>query len=125
MLSDKDIELAKPRTDYNLESPHHEHNDCIRIAYEWFDAQNKISNKSSRGYALKHLIEEWAGRYVSQSDVSVAAELHPDIHGKYPFFNISARLTEPSISRLERISEAFKHSSYREGHNPDDYKVNE
>jgi len=125
MLSDEEIDIAKSRTNYNLESPHHEHGDCIRIAYEWLDAQKRTKNKTSRGYALKHLIEAWAGRYVSQSDVSVAAELHPSIHGKYPFLNISARLTEPSISRLEEMKEAFKHSNYREDHDPTDYKTHE
>lgn len=125
MITDKDIELAKQRTDYNSDLPNHEHNDCIRIAYEWLDAQNIISNISSRKYDLKHLIEEWAGRYVSKTDVLVAAEMHPGINGKYPFFNISSRLTEPSLSRLEGIGEAFNHSNYRDGHNPRKYKIQE
>ncbi len=114
MISDQEIEDAKLRTEYKLESKHHEHNDCIRIAYEWLDAQKKTKDKSQKAYALKHLIEKWGGRYVSTSDVCVAAELHPEIHGIYPFFNISARLTEPSMQRLSGISEAMKHDNYRE-----------
>jgi hypothetical protein len=125
MLSKEAIEQAKLRTDYNLESPLHQHLDCIRIAYEWLDAQKKTKNKSSKGFALKHLIEAWAGRYVSQSDVSVAAELHPEIKGKYPFFNISSRLTEPSATRLDEIGEAFEHDNYCENHDPSDYKYHE
>ena len=42
--------------------------------------------------------------YVSRSDVEVAATLHPKIIGEYPFYNISARLTEPSTGRLMNIS---------------------
>lgn len=42
MITDKQIELAKHKTNYNPDSPYHEHNDSIRIAYEWLDAQKKI-----------------------------------------------------------------------------------
>jgi len=52
---------------------------------------------------IKHLIEEWAGRYVSQSDVEAAAELRPKIRGKYPRFNISRHLVLPSNVRLANI----------------------
>jgi hypothetical protein len=52
------------------------------------------------------MIEKWGGRYVSQSDVEVAAELHSKIKGSYPYFNISARLTRPSDARLANIAEA-------------------
>jgi hypothetical protein len=46
-------------------------------------------------------------RYVSRDDVEVAAFLHPDIEGEYPFYNISRRLTLPDIKRLAEIPEAF------------------
>jgi hypothetical protein len=59
-----------------------------------------------RSRPLKHFIEKWGGRYVSQSDVEVAAELHPKIKGTYPYFNISARLTRPSDARLNNIHQA-------------------
>ena len=74
--------------------------------------------------ALKHIIEAWGGRYVSTSDVEVAATLHPEIRGTYPHFNISARLTEPSKNRLAGISEAFKHD-YNARHDPKTYSVQE
>ncbi|BCS94749.1 hypothetical protein DSLASN_03810 [Desulfoluna limicola] len=123
-LSDTEIERAKNKTKYSLDSAHHEHNDCIRIAYEWLDAQEKIKNPTTKTYALKHIIEKWAGRYVSTSDVEVAAVMHPDINGTYPHFNISARLTEPSIKRLKALPEAFKHS-YRDRYDPSVYKLHE
>ncbi|WP_341936258.1 hypothetical protein [Marinimicrobium sp. C2-29] len=124
-LTDEEIEAAKSSTDYNLDAQLHEHNDCIRIAYEWLDAQKKIKTIPKFGVTSKHLIESWAGRYISQSDVSVAAELHPEVFGKYPRFNISKMLVEPSTSRLEDIAESFKHSNYRETHRPKRYKSQE
>lgn len=125
MISDKDIVTAKHRTQYTLDSEHHEHNDCIRIAYQWLDAQKKLKRKTSTPNELKHLIEKWGGRYVSTSDVCVAAELHPEIHGVYPFFNISSRLTEPATERLIDISEAMKHGNYRESYDSTAYKIHE
>lgn len=123
MLSDEEIDEAKKQIRYSLpDGGHHQHNDCIRIAYEWLDAQKKIKTTSRKGYALKHLIEKWGGRYVSTSDVEVAAFLHPDIEGEYPHFNISARLTMPSDQRLKNISEAFKHNNYRKSFDPSLYK---
>lgn len=108
MLTDKQIEQAKKTTQYSLgDDIVHEHNDCIRMAYEWLDAQKKIKGPTSRTYAIKHMIERWCGRYISRSDVDVAAHMHPEIHGQYPHFNFSARLTRPSKVRLTGISEAF------------------
>ena len=114
MLSDETIERAKNefRGSYT-EIAHHEHNDCIRIAYEWLDAQKKIKGTTHRSFALKHIIEKWGGRYVSQSDVEIAAHLHPDVIGTYPMFNISSRLTRPNDRRLIGVSEAFR-QDYRE-----------
>ena len=108
MLTDKQIEEAKQATVYSLGNDIlHEHNDCIRMAYEWLDAQKKTKGRSTKTYALKHMIERWCGRYISTSDVDVAAHMHPEIHGKYPYFNISARLIRPSNDRLNGLSEAF------------------
>jgi hypothetical protein len=106
MITAREISDAKERTDYGNEKVLHEHDDCIRIAYEWLDAQAKTKNVTKHRFALKHIIENWGGRYVSQSDVEVAAELHPDIRGSYPYFNISARLTLPSRARLADIFQA-------------------
>ena len=94
------------------------------MAYEWLDAQKKTKNPTTKARPLKHIIEKWAGRYVSTTDVDVAAFLHPKIHGIYPHFNISARLTEPSVSRLEGISEAFK-QDYRDRFDPSVYSAHE
>ena len=108
MITDEQIECGKEEVNYSLnEPPFHEHHDCVRIAYEWLDAQAKLKNTSKKVNAGKHVIEKWAGRYVSTADVELAAHLHPEIHGRYPRFNISTRLTLPSESRLNDISEAF------------------
>ena len=108
MITEEQIECGKKEVNYSLnEPPFHEHHDCVRIAYAWFDAQAKLGNSTKRTPSLKHIIEKWAGRYVSTADVELAAHLHPEIHGRYPRFNISTRLTLPSGSRLKDISEAF------------------
>ena len=125
ILTDEQIEEAKKRVLYGLGEAHHEHNDCVRIAYEWLDAQDTILSKQPRAFALKHLIEKWGGRYVSQSDVEVAAYLHPRIRGSYPYYNISSRLTLPAEDRLDGIGEAFTHSNYREAHFAERYKNKE
>ena len=122
MLTAKDIAEAKSRL--NKPEGLHQHDDCIRIAYEWLDAQVRTKGFCKRQFPLKHPIERWAGRYVSQSDVEVAALLHPDIRGNYPYFNISSRLTEPSTNRLSDIGEAGKHY-YRDSHKPKDYARHE
>ncbi|WCE29686.1 hypothetical protein [Vibrio sp. SCSIO 43137] len=120
-ITDEQIEEGKRATKYSEPTDIvHEHNDCIRIAYEWLDAQKKIKNTSNKIRPIKHYIERWAGRYVSTSDVEVAATIHPDIQGKYPFFNLSARLTMPSTDRLKMISEAFT-QAYNERHAPSIY----
>jgi hypothetical protein len=107
MLSDRQIDGAKKRVTYSSESkPYHEHHDDVRIAYEWLDAQARTKGTTRSARPLKHHIERWGGRYVSRSDVDVAAELHPDIRGAYPCFNISKRLILPSGTRLAGIGEA-------------------
>jgi hypothetical protein len=116
-ITKQQIDAAKKKTNYSLDEPHHEHDDCIRIAYEWLDAQHKTKTKCRHPFPLKHLIEKWAGRYVSTSDVEVAATIHQHIKGQYPNYNISSRLIEPSTSRLEQIGEAYKHD-YRDRHCP-------
>jgi hypothetical protein len=106
MLTDEEIEAAKKKTCYSLPA-HHEHADCIRFVYEWLDAQWTVRGKSKRPIAIKLLVAQWAGRYVSTSDVEVAAEMHPRISGKYPNFNISAKLVLPSRDRISMLSQAF------------------
>jgi len=112
-ITDEQIEQAKLHTRYTTGKPQHEHNDCVRIAYEWLDAQLKTVSPLRRAFALKHLIEKWGGRYVSQSDVEVAGQLHPKIKGNYPHYNISTKLTFPNKERLADVGEAFTHTNYQ------------
>jgi hypothetical protein len=113
MLSENDIAQAKQRTNYKSEPKDilHENDDCIRMAYQWLDAQKITARPTRTTRPLKHIIEKWAGRYISTSDVQVAAELHPDIRGDYPHFNIGKQLTLPSDSRLKGIAEARSQAS--------------
>ena len=122
MLTDNQINAAKAAL--SIPDANHEHNDCIRIAYEWLDAQVKTKGSREVANPLKHLIENWAGRYVSANDVQVAASLHPRIIGVYPRFNISSRLTDPSIRRLQGIGQANTQGQ-RENHDPAAYKRQE
>lgn len=105
MITKNQIKKAKAETKYQFPA-YHLHDDCILVAYEWLDAQTKTKNVVKNSRALKHMIENWAGCYVSQSDTEVAAWLHPEIIGTYPRFNISARLVLPSDKRLASISTA-------------------
>jgi hypothetical protein len=114
MLTDQEIEAGKARTRYSLgDDILHEHPDCIRMAYEWLDAQRLVKTSKARTRPVKHLVEKWAGRYVSTSDVEVAATLHPRIVGAYPRFNLSARLVLPNDRRLAGIGQAFS-QNYRD-----------
>ncbi|MGE8653528.1 MAG: hypothetical protein ACN6NV_07235 [Acinetobacter gandensis] len=124
MLTDQEIQLAISQVSKNPDNLH-EHPDCVRIAYAWLDAQKKIQSACRQSYPIKHYIEKWAGRYVSESDVEVAAYLHPEIKGKYPNFSISSNLTEPSRSRLISISEAMTQLNYHNSHDPKKYKHHE
>lgn len=125
MLTDERIQAAKKTTLYSsAERPLHEHNDCIRFAYEWLDAQVKTKGKIKTALQIKHLIERWAGRYVSTADVDVAASLHPDVQGHYPYFNISARLTNPSAARISMLGQAFSQDQ-NERHDLSKYARNE
>ena len=114
MLTADQIKHAKRRQRYaHPTEVLHEHDDCIRLAYEWLDAQKTRRTPSRRFRPLKHIIEAWAGRYISQSDVEVAAAMHPRIRGSYPDFNLSTRFVLPSDSRLQGIGEALAHD-YRD-----------
>ena len=122
-LTDEEIEqgIKDAESKYGSDYPPgtgaalHQHNDCIRLAYTWLDAQKRTKKartaKACNWVALKHIIENWAGRYVSSSDVLVAASLHPDIIGSYPLFNISKTFIHPSSFRRVGIGEANKHGS--------------
>jgi len=126
MITDEQIESAKKTTKYSLkgEDVIHEHADCIRFAYEWFDAQSKTKGVLKTPLQIKHLIERWAGRYVSTYDVEVAANLHPEIRGVYPYYNISSKLTNPAKSRIQNLGEAYT-QGYEERHDEKDYSRHE
>lgn len=124
MLTDQEIQQAIDTMSKNPNN-FHEHPDCVRIAYAWLDAQKKIQSACRQSYPLKHYIEKWAGRYVSQDDVEVAAYLHPEITGRYPNFNISSNLTEPRRSRLTSIPETMTQLDYHTRHDPKTYKNHE
>ena len=125
-ITGKQIVKAKETVRYSLIGDVlHEHDDCIRIAYEWLDAQGIRQTPSGRTWPLKHLIENWAGRYVSQTDVDVAAHMHPSIQGRYPDFNLSTRLVMPHERRLIGIGEVGKHEGKRLRHDPEKYAVKE
>lgn len=123
MLTDQQIENAKNKIKYENEA-NHTNNDSIRIAYAWFDAQIRTKAAKTACRDLKKWMEEWGGFYVSTSDVIVAAYLHPEIYGDFPYYNISKKFTEPSIMRLSEIPNAFKHD-FRKNHRSDLYKHHE
>ena len=124
MLTEHQIKIAKASTAYSLSDVHHEHDDCIRIAYQWLDAQLRTVRPGRKSRALKHIIERWAGRYVSTSDVEVAAHLL-GLQGEYPDYNISARMTVPHDRRLEGIGEVLAHPDYRTRFREDEYARHE
>jgi len=61
VLTDEQIENGKARVGRQLDG-HHEHNDCIRMAYEWLDAQRTTKTIRNTHQPLKHIIEKWSGR---------------------------------------------------------------
>lgn len=114
MLTAEQIAEAKRSAPYGGGEQLHEHDDCVRIAYEWLDAQARNRTRTPPYYLpLKHVIEAWGGRYISEADVVVAAHLHPDIIGTYPTFNLSKRLVLPEFDRLDGIAQANTMSNYR------------
>jgi hypothetical protein len=114
-LTDEEIENAKKEIVYSYSGysePLHQHNDCIRICYEWLDAQEKMTIKKVC-CDYKHDVQHWAKRYVSRADFEVAAFLHPEIKGEYPKYNLRKVTVLPSITRLANIGEAGKHPNYK------------
>ncbi|MGL1833237.1 hypothetical protein ACKVEX_06470 [Rhodocyclaceae bacterium SMB388] len=101
--TDAEIEIAKQECErlglYGPVQACHEHPDCIRAAFAWLDAQQN-TKRPGPGMAAKGVIEQWMNRYVSRTDVVVAAFLHPRIEGTYPYYNIRKRQIKPDTSRL-------------------------
>ncbi|MCP3406218.1 hypothetical protein [Bradyrhizobium sp. CCGB01] len=106
MLTANEIADAKGRVRYQDSNVVHEHDDCVRIAYQWLDAQITTKSKLKRTHPLARFITVWGGRRIASADVEVAAELHHRIRGYYPHFNIRSRFTLPSDGRLADIAEA-------------------
>ena len=104
-MSDELIEEAKTKALYSSKTPHHENNDCIRAAYEWFNAQQLLKGPKKHKWDFDLLIEAWSRLPISISDIEVVAALHPELRtlGGYPNYNISPRLVEPSLDRLLEI----------------------
>lgn len=106
-LTDQQISAAK--TALKLHEPRHEHNDCIRMAYEWLDAQTKMKRKRSDDW--KHLVEHWCGHHITCDDITVAAHLHPAIQQDGDRLNLSSIKILPRFARLDGIGEANSNNS--------------
>jgi hypothetical protein len=98
-----------------------EHPDCIKIAEQWLLAQRRTKNANTLMYPrpLKHIIEAWAARYVSEDDVVTAAR-NIGLKGRYPYFNIRAQFTRPRLSRLDNIETAGTMPNYRDNYQTDE-----
>jgi len=115
----REIEKLPPNLHYAV-TP-----DMVRIAFEWLDAQTKLKWPNPRPKVSKHTIEQWGGRYVSEPAVNIAATLHSEIRGDYPYYNISSRLIRPHTRRLSQIAEAGIHPNYFSKAVYDDYATDE
>lgn len=118
ILTKEHIQKSKEGMKNIYNETYYEHDDCVRIAYEFLSAQPVLSQappRHKRGlfYSLKSMIEHWAGRYVSTDDVKLAAKIL-GLKGTYPFYNIPIAKTRPLKSRLTNIKEAF---TQRESYN--------
>lgn len=109
--TDEQIEIAKKEIILPIDiEAHHEHLDCIRIAYAWLDTQKTIQTPST--IPTKMRIRSWGLRFISYSDIYIAAHLHPDIKSSGRKLNISRKYIKPLTSRLLTIGEAGKHPNY-------------
>ena len=79
------------------------------IAFQWLDAQIKTKHLRSYVIDIKHLVEDWAGFYISKSDVLAAARYHKYIFCDGRLINISLKLVKPRVTRLNSISEKSTH----------------
>lgn len=93
------------------DAPYHEHPDCILICMQWLAAQRRTARPARTVRPIQHLIEAWAGRYVSRHDVIEAAR-RLNIGGHYPLFAIDSRLVLPDVRRLANIGEAMTQLNY-------------
>lgn len=70
----------------------------IKYVLMWLEPQNVIYSINKKYPVSKHVIEDWAGHYISQSSVILGVRLynqkkkyHPlkILKGEYPYYNIS------------------------------------
>lgn len=94
------IAKAKSEAPYSRAHVPHFHDDGIRAAYVFLDVQRKLLHPTSKAICWKHAVEWWAGFNVSQADVEVAAHMHPEVFGRYPYYNIHANYVHPADCRL-------------------------
>lgn len=93
------IQAVYGGTDEDEPVSNHEE-DAVLVAFEWLDAQvNTNKPKFARSLGCKGRIENWAGLYVGFSHVVIAAELHPNIYGRYPNFNSTSSRSLPKPIR--------------------------
>lgn len=104
-----DQQILDAKIALNLHQPNHDHNDCIRMAYEWLDAQTKMKRKRDDDW--KHWVEHWCGCHITVDDIKVAAHLHPAIQQDGDKLNLSSIKVLPRFSRLDGIGAAYSHTS--------------
>ena len=108
-ITDEQINEAKKEHMENYKNYYFESDDCIRIAAEWIDAQTKTKNPTN--FISKGNIEHWAQRYVSNSDVIVAAKIL-GLKYKLGRYNVSLVRVFPLVSRIKNIKSAFTMGNY-------------
>lgn len=117
MITAGQIAMAKALHTYrNPDDILHEHDDCIRICYEWLSAQ-KLQKSTQAGpeiASLRNLIIRWGGSYVSRDDLDIALHFLPSIKVDRYSSNLSKRLTLPSDQRLVGIGQAMRHRDKRD-----------
>ena len=87
----------------NFESP------AIALAFEWLKTQKKTKGISGR--CEKHIIERWAGFYISRDDVIIALKLLGLRTDAYPRTNVSKKVTVPLSSHIPE----FRTMEYHKG----------
>lgn len=107
-LPSETIEKAKREIEYMWDDKgFHQHDDCVRIAFEWLSAQKRTKTISGH-FSHKHDMERWAGRYVCSHDVELAAHIL-GIPVKNGRMGISKNTVLPCFSRLDLIEQVNIH----------------
>ena len=104
MLTDAEIEAAKGRTAYTAK-PHHEHNDCIRMAYQWLDAQNQV--KVAKKRHLPRVVGHQRGVEAVRKLVRAVRSMGLEALTLYAFSTENWRRPEDEISALMGLLKRF------------------